>query len=130
MPVFKYETTFANDWALEVLLPKKIEVSKDLTKKSRLLFTVKGSNANYSLGNRQVVNDYMASSSYKRMDIRGLVGYQRQITPLIGFSVEVGASMPLKSGIYATDKSQSELYNFKSGVSPYFNVGFFLSLPR
>ncbi len=130
LPVFKYETTFAKNWALEILLPKNITVSKDLTKTSRLSFAVKASNANYSLGEWQMADGNIVNSTYKRIDIRGLVGYQKQLTPLIGFSLQVGASMPLSSGTYASDNSQTALYNYKSEISPYFKVGIFLSLPR
>ena len=129
VPVFKYQTTLTKGWNLELILPKSIEVSKDLAKDSRLNFAVKGSNSNYSLGTMTVTNDYTSYSRYRRFDLTGLVGYQQQITPWIGFKVEAGASMPLRSGIFAAD-SNTELYHFNDGLSPYFKVGFFLSLPR
>lgn len=129
VPIFKYTRPFGNNWNLEMMLPKSIEVSKDLAMDSRLQFALKGSNSNYSLGTMSVTNDYTSYSDYKRFDLTGLVGYQRQITPWIGFKIEAGASMPLQSGIYASD-TNAELYRFNDGLSPYFKVGVFLSLPR
>ncbi|MEO1262507.1 MAG: hypothetical protein AAFZ15_27110 [Bacteroidota bacterium] len=129
IPIFKYQTTFAKDWNLELVLPRSVAVSKDLAKDSRLNFAVKGSSSNYSLGTKTIINDFAAETRYRRFDLTGLVGYQRQLTPWIGFKVEAGASMPLQSGIFAVD-SNTELYRFNEGLSPYFKVGFFLSLPR
>ncbi len=130
IPILKYETEFGNNWNLDLVLPKQIQVSKDLSKRSRLLFKVKGSGSNYTLGNHQVANAYSASSLYKRMDVAGTVGYERQITPWIGFSIHAGATMPIRSGIYANDSSQTQLHDLNDGIRPYFRVGMFMSFPR
>lgn len=130
IPIFKYETDFGNGWNLDMVLPKEIEVSKKLSKSSRLSFEVKGSGSNFTLGNQQIANDLSNVSIYKRMDLTGTIGYQKQVTPWVGFSVNAGAMMPISSGIYANDSNQTQLYDFKQGISPYFRVGVFLSLPN
>ncbi len=130
IPVLKYATPFGNGWHLDMVLPKEIEVSKSLSKSSRLLFEVKGSGSNFTLGNQQVANDYSTASIYRRMDVTGAVGYQKQVTPWVGFSVSAGANLPVRSGIYTNDQSNTRLYDFKEGISPYFRVGVFLSFPN
>ncbi len=130
VPVFKYGTEFGNDWNLELLLPKEIEVSKDLNRYSRLNFKVKGSGTSYTLNGSQVANDLTPTSLYKRRDITGTVGYQRQLTPWVGFSVSAGAAMPVNAGIYANDRNETQLFDLKEGISPYFKVGVFLSFPK
>ena len=101
LPVFKYETKFGNQWKLDMVLPKEIEVSKYLNKRSRILFKAKGSGSNYTLGSQEVANTYSTSSVFRRIDVAGSVGYERQITPWVGFSVQAGAIMTISSGIYA-----------------------------
>ena len=130
LPVFKYETEFGNQWKLDMVLPKEIEVSKYLSKRSCILFRVKGSGSNYTLGSQEVANTYSSSSIYKRIDVAGSIGYERQITPWIGFSVHAGATMPIRSGIYANDSNQTKLHELNEGVQPYFRVGMFVSFPR
>ena len=130
LPIFKYETDFGNGWNLDMVLPKEIEVSKGLTKNSRLLFDLRGSSSNYTLGSRQIANDFSNSSIYKRMDVAGTIGYERQLTPWVGFSVHAGATTPIQSGLYANDSNQTQLHDFKGGISPYFRVGVFMSFPK
>ena len=130
IPIFRYATDFGSNWKLDMILPKEIEVSKNLNQRSRLLLNIQGSGLNYNLGDELVANDLTSSSVYKRLDLSGSIGYERQVTPWVGFSVQAGAMMPISAGIYANDSSQTQLYQFNSGVSPYFKAGVFLSSPK
>ena len=129
LPVLKYETTFSNDWDMAIILPSKVMFSKKFTNDTRWTFGAKLSRSNYSLAEHSLWSEHEVDTRYRRMSIDGLVRYERQLTDWVGLSLEVGASAPFKAGIYEDNDNRVELHNFNQGISPYFNVGFFLAFP-
>lgn len=130
LPILKYEVDLGKNWGIEALLPSKVLVTKNLSKGSRILLGVKGSTATYLINDNEVVSDDLLGANYRRMSASGIFGYEKMLTPMVGLSMEMGASLPMRSGIYSVNNRQEVLYDFNNKVSPHFKVGIFLALPK
>lgn len=131
MPILKYEADLGKDWSIEALLPSKILFAKNYSKSSRLVLGVKGSTATYLINDNEMVANDLVGTHYRRMSANAIIGYEKMLTPLLGLSLEMGTSVPLRSGIYNLNDRQNVLYDFNNNkVSPHFRVGIFLALPQ
>lgn len=130
LPVLKYEGPLAGKWNLDLLLPARILVNRKLSSSSRLFAGVRGSSASYLVGDNAVVSDLYSNTNYRRLDIRAVAGFERQITPWVGLRAEVGANIPYRAGLYDIDNSRTQIHDFGQRVTPHANFGFYLSLPK
>lgn len=128
LPILVYQKELPNNWQLDFLLPSRALMIKNLNRDTRLLFGVKGNTAQYFFNNQTI--DGYAALSYRRLNVNAIVGYEKQLTPLIGVGIEAGATVPLRSGLYQNSSTWQEVHNFGDKIAPYFNVKFFLSLPK
>ncbi len=129
LPVIKYKAPLFGKWSIDALLPSHLLFTNRISNDSRFLFGLRGSAGSYLIRDNEVAYAGYQGDSYKRITVNGVVGYERQLTPWIGLSAEMGISLPYRSGIFDTDNRRLELHNFNDRVSPHFKVGFFLSLP-
>lgn len=130
MPLIKYEADLGKSWAIEALLPSKLLLAKNLSQGSRFIFGLKGSTATYLINDNEAVTDDLLGSNFRRMSASGIVGYEKMLTPMLGLSLEMGASLPIRSGIYSATDRRELLYDFNNKISPHFRVGIFLALPN
>lgn len=131
MPLLKFEADLGKNWAIEALLPSKVLFAKNLSESARFLFGIKGSTATYVINDNELVADDQIGANYRRMSASGIIGYEKMLTPMVGLSLEMGASLPMRSGIYSVTNNREVLYDFDTNkISPHFRVGVFLALPK
>lgn len=130
VPLVKYKTPFAKGWSLDLLLPSKALVIKNISAKERLMMGFRGSHANYYVHAGDLEMDTPRDARYRRMNINGLVAYERLLTPWLGVSSELGVNIPLRSGLYDPNDPTLEIHSFQNRVSPHFKVGLFLCVPE
>ncbi len=128
IPILEYQKELSNHWQLDLLLPAKALLTKAINRKSRLLFGARGNTAEYFFD--QAWSNGFTDLSYRRLNVNLITGYERQLTPIIGIGVEGGVTVPLRSGLYRNDQRWQQVHNFGTSVAPYFNMKFFLSLPK
>ena len=129
LPIVKYEGPLFGNWRVDALLPSHLLVTNRLSNDSRFFVGMRGSAGTYLLRDDDVAYSGYMGDHYKRITINGVVGYERQLTPWIGISAEMGVAMPYRSGIFDAQDNRLELHSFDDRLSPHFKVGFFLSLP-
>ena len=129
-PVFKYQRSFERGWSLDLLLPAKALVIKDLPGNARLMGGFRGSNASHFVHPGEVEIDMPGGARYRRMNVHALVAYERLLTPWLGVSTELGVNVPLRSGLYDPADPTRVIHNLQSRVSPHLKVGLFLCLPE
>lgn len=130
LPIIRYETNFNDKWGIDILFPSRVLAVRNFSKSTRLLLGARGDAATYFLTGEDGMQDAFIGSNFRRISVNGIVGFEKQITPLVGFTAEAGASFPYKGGIFDHKSSKIGLHDFQNRISPHFNVGFFLSLPR
>lgn len=130
LPIIKYEAQLNEKWGLDILFPSRMLATRNFSKSARLLFGARGDAATYLLTNDDGLQDPFIGSNFRRININGIVGFEKQITKMVGVSVEAGASFPYKNGIFDYQNTSIGLHDFQNQISPHFRVGFFLSLPR
>ena len=128
LPLFVFQKDLGRQWELDMLLPAKLCFNKRLSTDSKLFFGVKGAAANYYLDDHPI--SQFSSNNYRRINANALVGYEKQITPMVGFGFEAGASIPVYSGIYKLNRKWIQVHNFQEKVTPYAKFGFFLAIDR
>ncbi len=128
LPLLLYKKELPRNWELDLLLPAKMLLVKNIKSDARLLFGARGSNGNYFFDNQ--IADAYEDLSYRRLNVNAIIGYERQLTPVIGIGIEGGATIPIRSGLYRLDQQWTEVHNFGKSVAPYLNVKFFLALPN
>lgn len=130
LPIFKYEASLGKGWGVDLLLPSRALITKDFSRRTRLLFGVEGDAATYFLNGSEGLEGPLVGSNFRRMSINGIVGVERQLSPMLGIRAEVGTSLPFQCGVFDLNQTNLGLHDFQNQVSPHFKVGFFLSLPR
>ncbi len=130
LPVLRYEGPLAGKWNLDVLLPARILINRKLNNSSRLFAGIRGSSATYLVGDNAVVSDLYSNTTYRRLDVRAVFGFERQITPWVGLRGELGANIPYRAGLYDLENPRTQIHDFGQRVMPHANFGFFLSLPK
>lgn len=130
LPIIKYEAALNDKWGLDILFPSRILATRNFSKSTRLLFGARGDAATYLLTNDDGLHDPFVGSNFRRININGVVGFEKQITKMVGFSAEAGISVPYKNGIFDYQNTSLGLHDFQNQISPHFRVGFFLALPR
>lgn len=130
LPVVKYEGPAFGKWNLDLLLPARILLNRKLNNSSKIFGGVRASSATYLVGDNAVVSNLYSNTNYRRIDLRAVVGFERQITPWVGLRAEVGANMPYRAGLYDVNNPRLEIHNFGQRIVPHANFGFFLSLPK
>lgn len=130
LPVFKYEARLGKRWGLDILLPSRVLVTRNFSKRTRLLFGFRGDAATYFLNGSAGLEAPLADTNFRRISINGVVGAERQLSPLVGIRAELGASIPYRCGVFDYKQVNLGIHDFQNRVSPYFKVGVFLSLPR
>lgn len=71
-----------------------------------------------------------ADLEYRRLNVNLIAGYERMLTPLVGVGVEAGATRNFRSGVYQIEDRSIEIHNFGRSIEPYFNLKYFLALPK
>jgi len=127
-PLFSFQKDLDKRWEIDMVLPVRVLVSNKLTSGTRIYGGVKGSAGSYFLGGASFAN--FDEATYRRISVHSLLGYERQITSLVGLSVEAGATLPVRSSIYEWDRQWIKTHDFSEKISPYFKVGLFLSIDR
>lgn len=130
IPLVKYKAVFAKGWSLDLLLPAKALLIKNLVGNARVMVGFRGSTANYFVHAGDLEMNTPGDARYRRMNVNGLVAYERLLTPWLGFSSELGINMPLRSGLYDPNDPALEIHSFQNRVSPHFKVGLFLCIPE
>ncbi|MEL7249069.1 MAG: hypothetical protein AAFO03_11640 [Bacteroidota bacterium] len=130
LPVVKYEGPIFGKWDLDLLLPARVLLRRSINKTSRLFAGVRASSGTYLVGDNALQSDMYANTSYRRLNLKGIVGVERQISPWVGLRAEVGANLPYRSGLYDLENPRLEIHDFNQRIVPHVNLGFFLSLPK
>jgi hypothetical protein len=130
VPIFKYKTELPNDWSIDLLLPAKALVIKDLPGNARLMAGFRGSHANYFVHSGDLDMDVPGDARYRRLNVNGIVAYEKLLTPWLGVMTELGVNVPLRSGLYDPYDPRREIHSFQNRVSPHFRVGLFLCVPE
>ena len=127
LPVVQYQKSWQNGWLLDMLLPSSITVSKDITADKRVYLRVKGKTGNYFLNNQQFLA--FDDSNYRRLSIHPVIGYEKQLTKWVGIDMQLGATIPIQSGLFQLDGNWVKIHDFNAGITPHAKIGFFLSFP-
>ena len=130
LPIIRYQKQLGEKWALDIFLPVKLEATRRISKNSQLSFGIKGEAGQYALDQQDFGGLPESDLSFNRISIRGTVGYERQISKLVGMAVEAGICAPYRMGIFARDNSATLIHNFNDRITPHVNVGLFMSVPR
>lgn len=130
LPIFQYEARLGKRWGLDILLPSRALITRDFSKRSRLLFGIRADAATYFLNGSDGLEDSFVGSNFRRININTVIGIERQISPMVGFRAEAGASIPYQGGVFDFNQTNLRLHDFQNRVSPHFKVGVFLSLPK
>lgn len=132
LPVLKYEgPVFGGKWDLDILLPARALLRRSLSKTSRVFGGVRASSGTYLVGDHALLqNDLYTNTSYRRINLKGVIGMERQVTPWVGLRAEIGANLPYRSGLYDLENPRLEIHDFNERIQPHVNFGFFLSLPN
>ena len=130
LPVIKYKRYFSSNWYLDLFLPAKVLVRKRIDAASEFSVGLRGNAANYFVADNTDISDLLPPSSYRRINIKGLVSYELQLTKWVGGKVEAGALLPYRNGLYTLERNRQLLHDFGRGVTPYANVGLFLTYPK
>lgn len=128
LPLLKYKKDLSRNWQLDFLLPAKLLAIKKLDKRNRLLFGLKGNTATYFFDDQ--LENTPTNVEYRRLNVNLIAGYERMLSPLVGIGLEMGATRNLQSGLYQLEDRRIEIHNFGRSVEPYFNLKFFLALPK
>ena len=130
LPVFKYQGPIFGKWDLDLLLPARVLLRRSFNKTSRLFTGVRASSGTYLVGDNALQSEMYANTSYRRINLKGVVGVERQISPWVGLRAEIGANLPYRSGLYDLENPRVEIHDFNQRIVPHVNFGFFLSLPK
>lgn len=130
LPILKYEGPVFGKWQLDLFLPAKILLNRRLNESSNIFTGLRASSANYLLGDNAVISDLYTNSSYRRINLKAVLGYERQITPWVGLSAEAGAALPYRSGLYDLEQPNVQLHDFGRQLAPHVSFGVFLCLPK
>lgn len=130
LPILKYEGPIFGRWNLDLFVPAKILINRRLNASNKIFTGLRASSANYLLGDNAVISDLYTNSSYRRINLKAVLGYEHQLTPWVGLSAEVGAALPYRSGLYDLEQPSIELHDFGRQLAPHVSFGVFLSLPK
>lgn len=131
LPLIKLEAPLFGQWSIEALLPSKLLFVNALSKQSQFYFGARGNAATYVLQQQDdLIANAFTGSHYRRLSINGVAGYERQLTPWLGLSLEMGVTVPYRAGIYDAENNRVQLHNFNDRISPHLNFGLFFSLPQ
>ncbi len=128
LPVFQYEKEFGNGWELNISLPQRILINKQLGKSSRVYAGLKGSRSNYLFMDE--LQGISSNLYYRRITANAVIGVEKQLSNLFGMMIEAGATKPLRSAVYSFDTGWRKLHDFNEGVAPYVKLGVFLSINK
>jgi hypothetical protein len=124
-PLFLWKNRFAGKWEADLFLPSHAYVAYYPSPDRKIFAGLKGSRATYYIHGNPV--DEQLSSTFRRLSVHAIAGWERQLTSLVGISLELGASIPLQSGLYGFDGRWKLQHDFGERVSPYARLGVFLA---
>ncbi|MGB0522675.1 MAG: hypothetical protein ACPGJS_06930 [Flammeovirgaceae bacterium] len=127
LPVIKYEKELGSNWKADILLPSQALFFKKLDKNRQVYMGVKGARANYLLNQTQ---PFEGDVYYRRLNANVLIGFERQLKGLLGFRLETGVNVPLRSGLYTVDQRWERMHSYQEGVNPYVKAGIFLAIDK
>lgn len=128
IPVIKYEKEFGTNWKADILLPSQILFFKKLDKNRQIYAGVKGSRASYLLNNTQPFGE--ADIFYRRLTANVLIGFERQLIGPLGFMIEAGANIPVRSGLFNLDNRWNQVHTYQENTNPYIKAGIFLAIDK
>ncbi len=128
LPVVKWEKRLDNGWGFDISLPQQILINKQFSQSNRWYAGLKGSRSGYFF--RDELRDISSDLYYRRITVNAVLGVEKQLTSLIGLMAEVGATRPLRSGVYVYNGPWEKLHDFNEGIAPYVKFGLFLSVNK
>jgi len=128
LPIVKYEKEWKNNWSIDLLLPSKVMFYKKLNETKRLYLGARGSRGTYLLNENHSLN--LDPLYYRRLTANVMLGYEKQLKGPLGFMIEAGASVPLRSGLFSIQRRWEEVHAYQESVNPYVKAGIFLSIDK
>ncbi len=126
IPIFLWQKTLGQQWEIDMLLPAKILFYRNFGIDSRFMIGVKGDASNYYIQDH--LFESMYDTNYRRIDINTLLGFEKQVSSMIGLSFEAGATIPVFSGVYSRQSSWFLVHDFQERVTPFARLGVFCSI--
>ena len=128
LPVVRFKMQWRNGLLLDAILPSGITLSKDIAEDQRVYIQAKGKAGNYFLDDQP----YLAftGTNYRRISVHPVLGYEKMVSRWVGFSVQVGAAIPIRSGLFQLDGNWVQIHNFREKITPQAQIGFFLAFPN
>ena len=129
LPLFLWQKDLGRGFGLDLLLPSKALITKELNRSSQLFAGIKAQTAGYFVeGDQHPLGDL--SANYRRISVQAIFGYEKMINKLVGFSCSAGVNLPFASGMYSFAGKWNRLHNFQDRVAPQFKAGVFFALDR
>ncbi len=127
VPVFTYRNQFAENWALDMKLPKSIELRHRLTDKWRLVGKTQFRGWRYNLHNLDESNQGLM---LRKSDLQITLSAEREIHDWLWLGVDFGLVDNLNFYLGETgDRRRDALATLRSKPSQFFKIGLFIVPP-
>lgn len=124
IPIFFYQKNLGNNWSLDMLLPAKVQLIKNMSLGSRFIMGVRGNTGSYFLDYDQLTPNAL----YQRINVNAYFGYERMLNKYIGLGVDAGVSVPIRSRIRDWEDRKLIFHEFENRVTPNVSARLFFSI--
>ncbi|MCJ7932352.1 MAG: DUF6268 family outer membrane beta-barrel protein [Chryseobacterium sp.] len=118
LPIFTYENRFSNGWVLDVLLPKKILVRKNISNNGRVSIGTEMDNTSYYIYHNN--NTY----EFRQIDLNSGAIYEHNLGGNLMGTFKAGIKTVLNTRVFNKEESFKN-YIWEASYQPsfYFNAG-------
>lgn len=124
IPIFIYQKNLRNNWMLDIALPAKVQLIKNMNKGSRFIMGARGNTGSYFLDYDQLT----PHAIYQRINVNAFAGYERMLNKYVGIGVDAGLSVPIRSRIRDLNDRSLIIHDFQSRATPSINARLFFSI--
>ena len=137
VPAVMYNKTFNNRWGLEMLLPARAAVRRNISTKSFLMLGYELEGQSYHIqgeNNASVSSIFDSNSStndweLRRSEIRARVSWDKSITDFIWFNIQAGAIITYRMDIDLSANASDAWLTNNAGLPFYLRFGIQLVSP-
>lgn len=124
IPLLTYKEKLNRNWTLDMLLPVKANLIRNLSQHDHIILGFRGSAGSYFLDSEQLTPNGL----YQRLTLHGYIGYERMLSKYLGVGLDAGVNIPLRDRIRSWEDRNLVLHNFHRRVSPHISARLFFAI--
>ncbi|MBV8328430.1 DUF6268 family outer membrane beta-barrel protein [Chryseobacterium sp.] len=118
LPIFTYENKFNNGWVLDVLLPKKLLIRKDVFANGRVSLGTEMDNTSF------YIYTYNHTYEFRQADLNSGAIYEHHLGGNFIGTVKAGIRTPFNTRVFNKEETfKNYIWEAKYQPSFYFNIG-------